>query len=61
MHAKAAAVNPIHPPHPPFAPSFPIRSIDDIHRLEQTPIGKALTVRSTYEIFCNSAHAFGDK
>ncbi len=60
-------MNPIHPPHSPhsphspFSPSFPIRSIDDIHRLEQTPIEKALTVRSTYEIFCNSAHAFGNK
>ncbi|UUZ69008.1 acyl-CoA synthetase [Polaromonas sp. P2-4] len=51
-------VNPI---HPPFAPSFPIRSIDDVHRLEQTPIATALPVRSTYEIFRNSAHAFGSK
>ncbi|MGH8803823.1 MAG: acyl-CoA synthetase [Polaromonas sp.] len=57
-------MNPIHSPHSPhspFTPSFPVRSIDDIHRLEQTPIEKALTVRSTYEIFCNSAHAFGNK
>ncbi len=45
----------------PFAPSFPIRSIDDVHRLEQTPIATALPVRSTYEIFRNSARAFGSK
>lgn len=46
---------------PPFAPSFPVRSIDDVHRLEAIPMGQALTVRSTYEIFRNSAHAFGEK
>lgn len=51
----------MNPIHPPFAPSFPIRSIDDVHRLEQTPIETALPVRSTYEIFRNSAHAFGPK
>lgn len=51
----------MNPIHPPFAPSFPIRSIDDVHRLEQTPIATALPVRSTYEIFCNSAHAFGSR
>jgi fatty-acyl-CoA synthase len=45
----------------PFAPSFPIRSLEDIRRLEQVPLEQALTVRSTYEIFRNSAHAFGDK
>jgi fatty-acyl-CoA synthase len=44
-----------------FAPSFAIRSIDDVRRLEQTPFAQALTVQSTYEIFCNSAAAFGDK
>lgn len=47
--------------HAPFAPRFPIRSIEDVHRLEQTPLEQALQVRSTYEIFCNSARAFGDK
>lgn len=51
----------MNPIHPPFAPSFPIRSIDDVHRLEKTPIETALPVRSTYEIFRNSAHAFGPK
>lgn len=51
----------MNPIHPPFAPSFPIRSIDDVRRLEQTPIATALPVRSTYEIFSNSAHAFGNK
>ncbi len=51
----------MNPIHLPFAPSFPIRGADDVHRLEQTPIEAALPVRSTYEIFRNSAHAFGSK
>ncbi|SCK41239.1 fatty-acyl-CoA synthase [Variovorax sp. HW608] len=45
----------------PFSASFPIRSEGDIRRLEETPLAEALTVRSTYEIFRNSAAAFGDK
>jgi fatty-acyl-CoA synthase len=45
----------------PFTPSFPIRSLDDVRRLEQVPLDQALTVRSTYEIFRNSAQAFGNK
>jgi len=45
----------------PFSASFPIRSLDDIRKLEETPLAEALTVRSTYEIFRNSAAAFGDK
>ncbi|MEP6588415.1 MAG: acyl-CoA synthetase [Polaromonas sp.] len=49
------------PIHAPFAPAFQIRSIDDVRRLEQTPIATALPVRSTYEIFSNAAHAFGNK
>ncbi|VTU17869.1 Long-chain-fatty-acid--CoA ligase [Variovorax sp. PBL-H6] len=44
----------------PFSATFPIRSIDDVRRLEQTPLSEALTVRSTYEIFRNAAAAFGD-
>ncbi|NRF67039.1 acyl-CoA synthetase [Aquincola sp. S2] len=47
--------------HPPFAPSFPIRSLDDVRRLEQRPLAEALPVRSTYEILRNSAQAFGAK
>ena len=46
---------------PAFAPRCPIRSIADIRRLEETPLDEALTVQSTYEIFRNSANAFGDK
>jgi fatty-acyl-CoA synthase len=45
----------------PFTPAFPIRSLDDVRRLEQVPLSQALTVRSTYEIFRNSAQAFGGK
>ena len=49
------------PPVPPFAAAFPVRSIDDVRKLEQTPLSEALPVRSTYEIFRNAAHAFGGK
>lgn len=45
----------------PFSSSLKVRSIEDVHRLEEEPLEKVLTVRSTYEIFRNSAHAFGDK
>ena len=45
----------------PFAPSFPIRSEADVRRLEETPLEQAFTERSTYDIFCSSARAFGDK
>lgn len=45
----------------PFRPASPVRSLADIHRLEETPLAQALTVRSTYEIFRNAGHAFGDK
>lgn len=45
----------------PFAPAFPVRSLQDVERLEALPLAQALPVQSTYEIFCNSAHAFGDK
>ena len=45
----------------PFAPSFPIRSEADVRRLEETPLEQAFTERSTYDIFCSSAKAFGNK
>jgi fatty-acyl-CoA synthase len=45
----------------PFTRAFPIRSLADVERLERTPLAQALPVRSTYEIFRNSAAAFGDK
>src|SRR3982751_2827894 len=45
----------------PFSASFPIRSLDDIRKLEARPLSEALTVRSTYEIFRNAGAAFGDK
>ena len=48
--------------HPPFSQAHPVRSRADILRVEQArPLAEALPVRSTYEIFCNSAAAFGDK
>ena len=45
----------------PFRPQFPVRSLADIRRLEETPLEQALTVRSTYEIFRNAGAAFGEK
>ncbi|WP_440106244.1 acyl-CoA synthetase [Acidovorax sp. BL-A-41-H1] len=48
-------------PYAPFAPAFPVRSLQDVQRLEARPLAEALPVQSTYEIFVNSARAFGDK
>ncbi|WP_077002854.1 acyl-CoA synthetase [Variovorax sp. KK3] len=45
----------------PFRASLPVGSIEDVQRIEQTPLADALAVRSTYEIFRNAAAAFGDK
>lgn len=45
----------------PFVPAFPIRSADDVRRLEATPLNESLATPSTYAIFVESAHAFGDK
>ena len=45
----------------PFAPSHPIRSVADIRRLEAIPLEEAVSVSSTYEIFAESARAFGEK
>ncbi len=57
-----AAIGSPHPPlSAPFSPAFPIRSLQDVERLEAVPLAQALPVQSTYEIFRNSAHAFGDK
>jgi fatty-acyl-CoA synthase len=44
-----------------FVAQFPVRSLVDIRHLEETPLDQALTLRSTYEIFQNSAQTFGDK
>ena len=49
------------PLHLPFAPGAPVRSLQDVQRLEARPLAEALPVQSTYEIFVNSAAAFGDK
>ena len=46
---------------PPFAAPFPVRGIDDVRRLAARPLAETLTVQSTYEIFRNSAAAFGDR
>ena len=46
----------------PFAATFPIQSVADVRRLEEErPLAEALTVRSTYALFRNSAAAFGAK
>ena len=44
-----------------FSPAFPIRSLADVRRLEETPLADSLTEKTTYEIFVHSAQAFGDK
>eukprot|EP01030_Chromulinospumella_sphaerica_P025008 gene25008-25123_t len=56
----SATATPI-PTTAPFSPSFRIRSLRDVQRLEARPLAEALPVQSTYEIFVNSARAFGDK
>jgi fatty-acyl-CoA synthase len=53
--------NTTRPAGAPFRPRFPVRSLADIRRLEETPLEQALTVRSTYEIFRNAGAAFGNK
>ena len=45
----------------PFTPRFPIRSAADVRRLEEMPLDSALAQRSTYDLFCESARAFGGK
>jgi len=45
----------------PFTPAFPIRSAADVRRLEEKPLALAYAHRSTYDLFCESARAFGDK
>src|SRR3989344_5739318 len=49
------------PLHTPFSPGAPLRSLQDVERIEARPLAEALPVQSTYEIFVNSAAAFGDK
>lgn len=44
----------------PFSQRFPIKSEQDICRLEQTPFEQALAVTNTYQLFQNSARAFGE-
>ena len=46
---------------PPFAAPTRVTSLADVRQIEATPLTESLPVRSTYEIFRNSAHAFGDK
>ncbi|MBT9505149.1 acyl-CoA synthetase [Rhodoferax sp.] len=45
----------------PFVAPPPIRNMADVRRLEALPLAQTLTVRSTYELLCNSARAFGSK
>ena len=54
-------VSPMRKAAPPFKAICPIRSLADVRQLEATPLDQAITVRSTYEILCSAAHAFGAK
>ena len=44
-----------------FYPLSPIRSLDDVKKLENTSLNLSLSTKSTYKIFVHSAEAFGDK
>ncbi len=44
---------------PPFSAPFPVKTAADVQRLAARPLADTLTVQSTYEIFRNSAAAFG--
>src|SRR3954470_6425591 len=46
-------------PTAPFAARFPVRSLADVRRIEEVPLAEAIGARSTYDIFRNSARAFG--
>ena len=43
-----------------FYPLTPIRCLDDVRQLETIPLDQHLTAKTTYEIFQQSAIAFGD-
>jgi len=43
----------------PFSAPFPVKTAADVARLAARPLADTLTVQSTYEIFRNSAAAFG--
>ncbi|WP_296448582.1 acyl-CoA synthetase [Rhodoferax sp. UBA5149] len=45
----------------PFVAPFPIRSEQDIQRLEQTPLAQAVDCASTYELICRSVQTRGDR
>ena len=45
----------------PFVAPPPIRSLDDVRRLEALPLAQTVAVPSTYALLCNSARAFGSK
>ena len=46
---------------PPFAAMLPVRTAADVRLLEARPLAETVTARSTYALFRNAAHAFGDK
>ncbi len=45
----------------PFVSGPPIRSLQDLRKLEETPLSQAIGVETTYALFSESARAFGDK
>jgi fatty-acyl-CoA synthase len=45
----------------PFVAPPPIRTLDDVRRLEALPLAQTVAVPSTYALLCNSARAFGSK
>lgn len=47
--------------NPAFAAPFRVQNAEDVRRLESRPLAETLKVHSTYEIFRNSAAAFGER
>lgn len=45
----------------PFSPAMPVRTPEDVRKLERTPMAEAIAPSSTYELIRNAAHAFGHK
>ena len=47
--------------HPPLGADAPVRSLEDIRRIEATPLADVLTARSTYELIANASFAFAQR
>ncbi len=48
-------------PNPPLGADAPVRCLEDIQRVEATPLADALPARSTYELIANASLAFAKR